>query len=354
MMVTTSAPIKPPAVADLTVLAASVNDSLKFKLNDISSLAPVHVDEWLPVQLMDMETQVNTTTSDHTLTDIPEVNTADNVIAMVVAPPTCSGSFDLFSHARGVALSPDDCHCCRSQLKLVITAHLILGAVPPAHTNLQFEPPLPSKATTLPNYVRFGTTDLPQSITLAMPHYPPCIDPNVESFSPQELSVVDAVQTAHYALFLYEASGLDNLSCLIHAYNTAIGLINSWIAYPQYKPFPQPPESTNIHHIFLQYHSETDHPVPLYAIRISQHAGTFSHCELCHQWDCHPIAQPWFTAHFSAQNQLAVADSTQTYMSLSCRWGDADCHGGTHYPLQSTRYDGHYDNRCNPPRHHND
>uniref|UniRef100_A0A915I815 Uncharacterized protein n=1 Tax=Romanomermis culicivorax TaxID=13658 RepID=A0A915I815_ROMCU len=39
----------------------------------------------------------------------------------------------------------------------------------------------------------------------------------------EELSVVDAVHTAHLALFLYEAWGLDNPSCLLQAYNTAIG-----------------------------------------------------------------------------------------------------------------------------------
>uniref|UniRef100_A0A915JBE7 Uncharacterized protein n=1 Tax=Romanomermis culicivorax TaxID=13658 RepID=A0A915JBE7_ROMCU len=38
---------------------------------------------------------------------------------------------------------------------------------------------------------------------------------------PKELGIVDTVQMAHFALFLYEARGLLNLSCLLQAYHTA-------------------------------------------------------------------------------------------------------------------------------------
>uniref|UniRef100_A0A915JCX7 Uncharacterized protein n=1 Tax=Romanomermis culicivorax TaxID=13658 RepID=A0A915JCX7_ROMCU len=71
----------------------------------------------------------------------------------------------------------------RAQPSLVIMTGPVLGSAPRTDTAQRSEPRLPSKATSLPNYTCFRTTDWPHCITLATPHHPPRIDPSVKFFS---------------------------------------------------------------------------------------------------------------------------------------------------------------------------
>uniref|UniRef100_A0A915HTI8 Uncharacterized protein n=1 Tax=Romanomermis culicivorax TaxID=13658 RepID=A0A915HTI8_ROMCU len=79
----------------------------------------------------------------------------------------------------------------------------------------------------------------------------------------EELSIVEAVHTAHFTLFFP--------SCLLQAYTTTARLIDSWMGYKQYSPFKQPPKIVDIQRIYpqyhlqyhLQYHNETEDPMPL-------------------------------------------------------------------------------------------
>uniref|UniRef100_A0A915IR49 Uncharacterized protein n=1 Tax=Romanomermis culicivorax TaxID=13658 RepID=A0A915IR49_ROMCU len=58
----------------------------QLRLDDISSPAPVPMEELTPDQPVNMETEADTATLDHMLMDIPEETTANNVTAIDLAP----------------------------------------------------------------------------------------------------------------------------------------------------------------------------------------------------------------------------------------------------------------------------
>uniref|UniRef100_A0A915J0T3 Uncharacterized protein n=1 Tax=Romanomermis culicivorax TaxID=13658 RepID=A0A915J0T3_ROMCU len=152
----------------------------------------------------------------------------------------------------------------------------------------------------------------------------------------EELGVSDAVQTTHFALFLYKARSLDNLSCLIQAYNTAVSLIDSWMACPQYAPFVPLPKSADIFGIFLQYHSKTDRLVPLLCCHDSS-----AHWNLLPPRPLPPTGLP--SGHLTmvplpipqpGTNPLSLIQSQMYTSSSHCR-SEANCHGCPLYYSQS-------------------
>uniref|UniRef100_A0A915IJ37 Uncharacterized protein n=1 Tax=Romanomermis culicivorax TaxID=13658 RepID=A0A915IJ37_ROMCU len=103
----------PTATANFMATATQINDFLKLMLDDISTLAPVPMDESTPVQSTGMDAETNTTTTDQMLTDIREETTANQSAAMDVAPkepatlaPLLAPAMDLHIYLATPAVLP--------------------------------------------------------------------------------------------------------------------------------------------------------------------------------------------------------------------------------------------------------
>uniref|UniRef100_A0A915ILP0 Uncharacterized protein n=1 Tax=Romanomermis culicivorax TaxID=13658 RepID=A0A915ILP0_ROMCU len=88
---------------------------------------------------------------------------------------------------------------------------------------------------TLTNVPKKATADIETIIDVASP----AVDPTRYLVTPAAMPGQPMIATA--------AANLDNPHCLIQVYNRAVGLINSWLAYPQYLPLPIPVSSSNLY-----------------------------------------------------------------------------------------------------------